>query len=44
VRFDVGDAGKELRERRVVDRLAVPYEPLVDLLEVRARVRADREA
>ena len=43
-RLDVGDAGDLLGEVVVADRLAVAPDALVDPLEVRAGVRADREA
>jgi hypothetical protein len=42
-RLDVGDPGDLLGEVVVADRLAVALETLVDALEVRAGVRADRE-
>ena len=42
--LDRGDRADLLAELVVVDRLAVPHQPLVDPLEVRARVGADREA
>jgi hypothetical protein len=42
--LEVGDGGDLLGERLVVDRLGVASDPLVDPLEVGARVRADLQA
>ena len=42
-RFEQGEGGEDGGEHVVVDRLAVPAEPLVDAGEVRAGVRPDAE-